>query len=128
MAISDIETGFGKIADSLRRNKAKREMETVRDSFIAKLAQAGANEDTLDLVGKIKAESPEKLVSAIKDIQTILSSTPLGIEQKIRQETESTRNVLGIGQQDSSVQPSSQGALPEQPKKSGGNTIEEIQK
>lgn len=71
-------------------NKAKRETEAVRDEFVTTMAKAGAKEETLDMISKIKAESPEKLTSAIKDIQDIVAKTPSGqaqsMEQKVLEE------------------------------------------
>jgi hypothetical protein len=74
--------------EQLQKNKIKRETETVRDSFVEKLAKSGANEDTLDIVSKIKAESPEKLTAAIENIQTIMSKTPTGIAENIKNEAD----------------------------------------
>lgn len=82
----------GGILGELKRRKKQREVDTVRDSFVAKMAQMGAKEETLDLISKIKAESPEKLTSAIKDIQDIVSKSPLG------QEEEMARKVKESGQ------------------------------
>ncbi len=73
-----------------QKNKIKRETENLRDEFVTSMAKAGAKEETLDMVSKIKAESPEKLTSAIKDIQDIVAKTPIGqtqtMEQKILEE------------------------------------------
>jgi hypothetical protein len=73
----------GGIAGELRRRKAQRDTETFKDSFVAKMAQAGANEDALELIGKIKSDSPEKLMSAFDSIQKAIQNTDKGIEKNI---------------------------------------------
>lgn len=80
----------GGIIGELKKRKAKREVETFRDSFVAKLDGMGANEDALEIVSKINAESPEKLISAFNSISETISKNTLAgreaqIEDKIKQ-------------------------------------------
>lgn len=88
MAISDIKTGFDegskKIVEALAKRQEKRNTETVRDSIVAKMAQAGAKPETLEIIGKLSSDSPTKLVNAISDIQNILKNTPVGQEEELQ--------------------------------------------
>lgn len=88
--MANLTEGMKSLSEALLKRKSQRDMETVRDSIVAKMAQAGAKDDTLELIGKIKAESPDKLVTAIKDIQDIMSRTPSGKDEQMAQKVKET--------------------------------------
>ena len=71
------------ILDEIIKRKSQRETETVRDFFVTKLSQLGAKDETLELISNIKADSPQALTSAIKDIQDIVSKSPFGQEEEM---------------------------------------------
>lgn len=67
----------GGIIGELKKRKQQRDVETFKDSFIAKMSEAGANDDAIEIMSKIKAESPEKLVSAFNSISESITKNTL---------------------------------------------------
>lgn len=84
-------TILSSVIEDIKKRKNERETETVKDSIIASMAKAGAKPETLDLVGKIKAETPQVLTSAIKDIQDIMLKTPQGAQAQATLEADKQR-------------------------------------